>query len=54
MVWLGLRFDMVSMTVSIPDDKLEEISTLVGNWSRKKSANMPKRRTIPGKLFCVA
>ena len=29
MVWLGLHFDTVNITVSIPYDKLVEVSALV-------------------------
>ena len=54
MVWLGLCFNMVNMTVSIPDDKLEEVSTLVGKWSHKSAANVHELRTILHKLFYVA
>ena len=54
MVWLGLVFDITSMTVAIPDDKLEEATTLVGNWSHRKAANMHDLQAILGKLFYVA
>ena len=54
MVWLSLCFDTTSMTVSIPDDKLEEVTTLVGNWSHKEAANIHDLKAIPGKLFYVA
>ena len=40
MVLLGLGFNKINMTVSIPDDKLEMISTFVRNWSHKSSANV--------------
>ena len=40
MVWLGLRFDTINMTVSIPDGKLAEISTLVADWTLKKVASI--------------
>ena len=32
MIFLGLIYDTIAMTVSIPDDKLNEISSLVNIW----------------------
>ena len=39
MVWLGLCFDIVNMTVSIPDNKPEEVCTLVeaGNTGEQQT-----------------
>ena len=32
MVWMGLRFDSLAMTVILKPEKLEGAMTLVGNW----------------------
>ena len=54
MVWLGLQFDTVAMTVSLPQDKLAEIQLLVHHWSRKPTATLRDLRTLLGKLLYVS
>ena len=54
MVWLSLRFNTINMTVSIPDKKLAEFSTLEASWARKTVANIHELHTILSKLFHVA
>ena len=54
LVWLGLRFDTVNIMVSITDEKLVEVSTLVENWTLKKVANIHELQTILDKLFYMA
>ena len=54
MVWLGLRLDSISMTVTVPPEKLEEVTVLVGNWLPKYTANIHELHTILGKLFYMA
>ena len=54
MVWLGLHFDMVNMTVSIPNEKLAEISTLVASGAHKKTANIHELHTILGTILCCS
>ena len=53
MVWLGLRFDTISMTVALPPGKLEEVVTLVGNWSHRTIASIHDLWALMGKLFYV-
>ena len=36
MVWLGFKFDPVNMTVTIPEEKLEETVVLVDQWRCKR------------------
>ena len=52
MVWLGLQFDTVAMTVSLPPDKLSEIELLVHTWSLKPKATLPDLHTFLGKSLC--
>ena len=54
MVWLGLRFNTVAMTVSLPQDKLAEIQLLVHHWSSKPMATLRDLCTILGKLLYVS
>ena len=32
MIFLGLLYDTVAMTISVPEDKLEEIKSLIRTW----------------------
>ena len=54
MVWLGLEFDSCSMTVSIPQEKLQEALQLAEEWNKKPSATLHQLRVLGGKLFHVA
>jgi hypothetical protein len=54
MVWLGLQFDTISMTVSIPKSKLAEIQTLLKQWLNKSSAHKTQLQSLLGRLFHVA
>ena len=54
LLWLGIRFDTINMTVPIPDGKLAEIITLAADWTLKRVASIHKLSTILGKLFYVA
>ena len=40
MVWLGLKFDSCSMTMSIPQEKLQEALQLAEKWNKKPSATL--------------
>ena len=46
MVWLGLQFDTVAMTVSLPQDKLAEIQLLVHHWSPANSQPLSRVFTL--------
>ena len=54
MVWLGLRFDSVAMTFTLPTEKLKDMMRLVQNWSHKVSANIHDLRAILRKLLYTA
>ena len=51
MTWLRLQFNTSDMSVTIPEDKLEDILSLVHQWRFKQCANIHKLRTLLGKLF---
>ena len=53
MVWLGLQFDTIAMTVSFSQDKLSEIQLMVHTWSLKHTATLKDMRTLLGKLLYV-
>ena len=54
MVWLGLQFDTVTMTVSLPQDKLAEIQLLVHHWASKPTVTLRDLCTLLGKLLYVS
>ena len=54
MVWLGLQFDTLAMTVSLPQEKLTEIQLLVHHWSSKSTASLQDLHTLLGKLLYVS
>ena len=54
MVWLGLQFDTVAMTVSLPQDNLAEIQLLAHHWANKPRATLRDLRTLLGKLLYIA
>ena len=54
MVWLGLQFDTVAMTVSLPQHKLVEIQLLVNYWSSKPKATLQNLCTGLGKLLYIS
>jgi hypothetical protein len=53
MVWLGLLFDTINMTISIPKDKIVEVLDLLQAWRVKTSATRKQLQSILGKLFHV-
>ena len=54
MMWLGLQFDTIAMTVSLPQDKLAEIQLLVHHWASKPTATLRDLRTLLGKLLYIS
>lgn len=40
MIWLGLKFDTVNMSITIPEDKMADNMQLVDEWSHKTHANI--------------
>ena len=53
MVWLGLQFDTMAMTVTLPPDKLAEVQDLVHTWFLESTAKLHNLHTLLGKLFYV-
>ena len=41
MTWLGLRFDTVEMTVTIPPEKLQDTVRLVEDWVGRQAGRQP-------------
>jgi hypothetical protein len=54
LVWLGLEFNSVDMTVALPKDKLQATLQLVSEWQGKHSATLHSLRVLMGKLLYVA
>ena len=52
--FLGVQFDTQAMTMSIPPDKLQEITLLVDSWATKSSATLHQLRSLLGKLLHIA
>ncbi len=53
-VWLGLEFNTIDMTVSIPPPKLQEIRDMLYGWKQKTTATISELRSLLGKLLHVA
>ena len=53
MIFLGLIYDITALTVSVPDDKLNEISSLVDIWLSKSTAAITELQLLVGKLSYV-
>ena len=54
MVWLGLTFDTVVMTITIPQEKLAEVDTLVHQCQKLASTTLHPLCSMLRKLFFVA
>ncbi len=54
MIWCGLMYDTVAMTVSIPDAKLQDIKLLVIKWINIELFSRRNLQSIVGKLVHVA
>ena len=54
MIFLEFDFNAVNMTVTIPQDKLTDVMSLVQQQSSKKLANIHELRTLEGRLFHIA
>ena len=53
MPYLGVLFDSVKMTMSVPPDKLQEIREELTLWARKSTATKRNLQQLLGKLFWV-
>ena len=54
MIWLGLKFYTVGMTIIILQEKPMDVMALVRQWYRKRLANTYKLRTLLRMLFHIA
>ena len=54
MIWLGLWYDTIAMTVSIPEAKLSEIMQVLREWESKKRASQREMQQLLGLLQFVA
>ena len=54
MVWLGLWYDTISMTISIPEVKLQEIMKELREWEEKTRASRGEMQRLLGLLQFVA
>ena len=54
MPYLGVEFDTVAMTMSIPPEKLQEVRSEVSLWLRKTTATKKNLQKLLGKLFWVS
>jgi len=50
LVYLGFLFDTVSMSVSLPKEKLEALEDLLVSWLRKKHCTKHELESLIGKL----
>ena len=53
MKFLGLLYDTVAMTISVPEDKLEEIKSLIRTWLSKPDATVLELQSLIGELSYV-
>ena len=54
MLWLGLRFNTLDMTITMPESKMMEIHNVMAAWGKKTEANIHELHTLLGKLFFMA
>ena len=52
--YLGVEFDSVQMTMSVPPDKITEIKAEIGKWVRRTTITKKELQSLLGKLFWVA
>ena len=52
--YLGVEFDSVEMTMSVPPDKITEIKADIGKWVRRTVVTKKELQSLLGKLFWVA
>ena len=54
MTWLGLSYDTLAMTISVPQIKLEEIMGVVRSWEKRVRATRRQMQQLLGLLQFVA
>ena len=54
MVWLGILFNTIEMTMTIPDEKMAEIGEVLREWEGKQRATQRDMQSLLGLLQFVA
>ena len=54
MTFLGVEFDSIAMTMSVPPAKLTEVKAEIRLWLRRTTINKKELQSLLGKLFWVA
>ena len=54
MIWLGIYFDSLAMTMRIPDDKMTEIQEILAEWEGRQRATRSDMQSLLGLLQFVA
>ena len=54
MPYLGIQFDTIAMTMSIPGEKLEEVRDLISLWLKKTYATKKSLQQLLGRLHWVS
>ena len=54
MTYLGVQFDTVSMTMSVPPEKVTEIKSEIRQWARRTTISKRELQSLLGKLFWVS
>ena len=52
--WLGFNFDSIDMSVTIPEQKLQEVRDLARVWTYKKVATKRELQVLAGKLMHIS
>ena len=52
--YLGVQFDSIQMTMSVPPDKITEIKAEINMWVRRTTITKKELQSLLGKLFWVA
>ncbi len=53
MIFIGILFDSVKMSLEVTPERLQEIRTLVSAWLRKSNATKKEVQSLIGKLSFV-
>ena len=54
LVYLGVLFDSTAMQMRVPPEKLSEIKSEIGQWSRKTTITRRNLESLLGKLFWIS
>ena len=54
MVYLGVQFDTIKMTMSVPPEKLQEVRADLEIWRKKTTAVRKNLQSLLGKLFWIS